>query len=144
MAVNRQFRRMLLGSVLAGLMGTGAWAAPPQANLSRNSLSVRSTGPRYSPQRRVISPYLSIAPGNIGNLAAVQYFNLVQPLIQQRSINEQQVGSVQRLQTEINTNAEEIQDLEQGEKRNPSGYLTHQKYFNQPLNGALTRTPRNN
>ncbi len=138
MAVDRFFQRVLLGSILAGLMGGAALAIPPQPNLSRNSLSVRSVGPRYVPQRRTLSPYLSVVPGNVANLSAVQFFNLVQPQIQQRNFNEQQLGSVQRLQTEIDTNAEEIGDLEKIGKRNPSGYMTHQRYFNQPLNSNLT------
>ena len=92
----RRKLRFVLGLICLGLPAA-AQAVPPQPGIQPNSLEVTSTGRRYRPQRRTVSPYLALVPGGLANLAAIQYFTLVQPEITQIQINKEQGNALQKL-----------------------------------------------
>jgi hypothetical protein len=127
---------VVLGLIYLTLPAVAAVAAPPVPGLQPNSLEVESQGRRYRPQRRTVSPFLALTPGGLGNLAAINYFNVVQPEVQQLQINQQQYDALLKLEGKGPGPA-----MEEGEElgtvpKERASYMTHHKYFAQPINQA--------
>jgi hypothetical protein len=108
-------------------------ALPPQHNLGGNSLNVVSPGPRYQPQRPVISPYLSLAPiSGSQSQSIINYFTIVRPQFAQQAAIQQQGVALQQLAQEVQTeNTRQAQQTPGMIRRtgHQAGYMTHQKYF---------------
>ncbi len=115
-----------------------ARATPPPAGLTRNSLSVRSTTGRYRPQKPTISPYLALSPGTLGNIAAINYFTVVRPELNQRQVNQQQAVDLRTIERQVR--AIEAEEAQPPPGSPPTiGYMTQQKYFGAPLNQSTTQ-----
>ena len=136
-------RYRLAALLMAQLATLNAWAdfaqaTPPPAGLTRNSLSVRSTTGRYRPQKPTISPYLALSPGSLGNLAAINYFTVVRPELNQRQVNQQQTVDLRTIEKQIRAiEAEENQPLPGSPPT--IGFMTQQRYFGAPLNQSTTQ-----
>jgi hypothetical protein len=144
--VFRFARGASLASALLPVLLTGvARAVPPSAGLQRNSLSVTSTAGRYRPQRPTVSPYLALVPGGLGNLAAINYFNIVKPELSQLQVNDQQGMEIRNLKNELQGAVGEIEAVEEAAvKKQAAGFMTHHKYFGLPTNQSALQNPAKN
>lgn len=125
--------------VLLTLAVDFAQATPPTPQLSSNSLDVRSATVHYRPQRRTVSPYLSLVPGNL-NLPAINYFNIVRPEIVQTQVNRDQGSEIRQLELEFRNVAAEAKAAEAdatGVVRPKVGFQTQRKYFDVKMNRTL-------
>lgn len=141
-------RRVTMMPVVLGLICWQAGAlvgtaAPPPPGIQSNSLDITSPGGlRYRPQRRTVSPYLALVPGGLGNLAAINYFNVVQPEVVQLQINAQQEVALQKLEAQTTAvAAEEAEGEAKAIIRQRSSFMTHRKYFGQPIYGSTQAKP---
>jgi len=126
---------VVLSLVYLTLPAVIAQAAPPDAGLQPNSLQVENSGRRYRPKRKTVSPYLALTPGGLGNIAAINYFNVVQPEVVQLQINQDQYNALLKLEGKgPGAAAEEGEELEVKTLRQSAGFMTHHKYFAQPIN----------
>src|SRR5271163_885622 len=89
----------VLGLIYLILSAAVAQAAPQEPGIQPNSLQIRSKGGRrYRPQKPTVSPYVALTPGGLGNIAAINFFNVVQPELQQLQINQEQYNAVLKLE----------------------------------------------
>ena len=131
-------------ALLSILLAGASQAVPPSPGLQRNSLSVTSTAGRYRPQRPTVSPYLALIPGGLGNLAAINYFNVVKPELTQLQINDQQGLQNRKLENELQGAVGELEAAEEAViKKQAAGFMTHQKYFGLPTNQSVLQNPAN-
>jgi hypothetical protein len=126
--------RLLCGAVVFSLMAhTPLHALPPQHNLGNNSLGVVSPGARYTPQRPVISPYLSLAPiSGSQSQSIINYFTIIRPQFAQQAALQQQGAAIQQLAQEVHTDVARQTQQTPGVIRSTghqAGFMTHQKYF---------------
>jgi hypothetical protein len=132
----------VLGLIFLALPAVVALAAPPVAGLQPNSLQIKSQGRRYRPQRNTFSPYISLSPGSLGNLSGVTYFAVVRPEIQQLQINQEQFSALQKLAGNGPGPAtEEDEVVNAASRRQSEGFMTHHKYFAQPINRSAIKKP---
>ncbi len=139
----RRASKLLFGFTVVSLSFSTlvARAVPPQPGLQRNSLTVKSSGNRYRPQRPTVSPYLALIPGGLGNLAAINYFNVVKPELAQMQINEQQGNEIQKLETAKLGGMIAGEEDENAKVRQSAAFMTHAKYFGQPINRTALQKP---